>query len=40
MANAFPLFLGIVPEIYRPDVLSNLVTDIVKKMPAISPPAC
>jgi len=31
MANAFPLFLGIVPELYRKDVLQNLVTDIVEK---------
>lgn len=31
MANAFPLFLGIVPEKYRQEVLDNLVADIVEK---------
>ena len=31
MANAFPLFLGIVPENQKDKVLSNLVTDIVEK---------
>ncbi len=29
MANAFPLFLGLVPEDYKTKVLENLVTDIV-----------
>jgi Alpha-L-rhamnosidase N-terminal domain./Bacterial alpha-L-rhamnosidase. len=31
MANAFPLFLGLVPEGSKQKVLSNLVTDILQK---------
>jgi alpha-L-rhamnosidase len=31
MANAFPLYLKIVPDKYRKDVLDNLVTDILEK---------
>lgn len=31
MANAFPLFLGIVPDIYKKEVLKNLVDDIINK---------
>jgi alpha-L-rhamnosidase len=31
MANAFPLFLGIVPEPCQPKVLGNLVADIMEK---------
>lgn len=31
MANAFPLYLGLVPDKYKNDVLQNLVNDIVNK---------
>ena len=31
MANAFPLYLGLVPNEYKEDVLNNLVDDIVNK---------
>jgi alpha-L-rhamnosidase len=31
MANAFPLYLGLVPEKMRPRVLDNLVKDVVEK---------
>jgi len=31
MANAFPLYLGMVPDKYKKDVLQNLVNDILNK---------